>query len=132
MRFAQTFLGVSWLWFLETYQLLTMTSPLPIYTKIIIISSKKTADRDTCSHPDGLSESGTWMWQGHMGSWLRFFCTVLETKATKDSSKVLFQPSLSSLLLLAVSLLGARKPGSLQGFGHSHKFRTGKQPLRTR
>lgn len=40
---------------------------------------------------------------------------------------MLCQPSLSTLLLPAVSFLRTKKPGSLQSCGHDHKPRIGRQ-----
>lgn len=109
---------------------------LPLLTKIII-SSRKTADRDTCSGPGslmgsvraahGCGKALPALQPAHVKLAEVFLHDACETKAIKNPSKTLCQPSLSTLLLPAVSFLWTKKPGSLQGFGHSHKPRIGRQ-----
>lgn len=53
--------------------------------------------------------------------------SACETKPIKSSSKTLCQPLVSTLLLPAISFLWTKKPRSLQGFGHSHDLRIGRQ-----
>lgn len=104
-----------------------MTGPFPFWLKLLFQAGKQLTETLA------LALAAWWaQWEPHMDVAAHvklaevFLHDACETKAIKNS-KTLCQPSLSTLLLPAVSFLWTKKPGSLQGFGHSHKPRIGRQ-----